>query len=83
VSMSSYDQVADWYDDWVGPDAMDEDPAFRAVEKLTGTVAGLRVCDLGCGQGRTSRRLADLGARVTGVDLSTNILVLCQVSIDG
>ncbi len=78
MSMSSYDQVADWYDDWVGPDAMDEDPAFRAVEMLTGTVAGLRVCDLGCGQGRTSRRLADLGARVTGVDLSTNMLEIAR-----
>ncbi|MDP9372378.1 MAG: class I SAM-dependent methyltransferase [Chloroflexota bacterium] len=35
-----------------------------------GEVAGLRVLDLGCGQGYFSRRLAQRGARVTGVDLA-------------
>ena len=78
MSMSPYDQVAEWYDDWVGPDSMDSDPSFRAVERLAGNVAGLRVCDLGCGQGRTTRRLADLGARVTGVDLSPNMLEIAR-----
>lgn len=35
-----------------------------------GTVAGLRVLDLGCGQGWFSRQLAARGATVVGIDLS-------------
>lgn len=78
MSVSSYDQIAEWYDDWVGPDSMDNDPSFRAVELLAGDVTGLRICDLCCGQGRTTRRLADLGAHVTGIDLSTNMLEIAR-----
>jgi ubiquinone/menaquinone biosynthesis C-methylase UbiE len=33
-----------------------------------GDVGGLRVIDLGCGEGRFSRMLAERGAKVTGVD---------------
>ena len=35
-----------------------------------GDVAGNCVLDIGCGEGRFSRVLAGLGARVTGVDLA-------------
>ena len=35
-----------------------------------GDVSGTRVVDIGCGEGRFSRLLAGLGARVTGVDLA-------------
>ena len=35
-----------------------------------GDVAGKRVLDIGCGEGRFSRILACLGARVTGVDIT-------------
>ena len=38
--------------------------------RAAGDVRGLRVLDLGCGQGFFSRRLAALGARVAGVDWS-------------
>src|SRR5258706_13174405 len=33
-------------------------------------VEGLRVLDLGCGEGRFSRMVAERGARVTGIDLT-------------
>jgi len=33
-------------------------------------LAGLRVLDLGCGEGYNTRRFADLGASVTGIDAS-------------
>lgn len=39
-----------------------------------GDVDGLRALDLGCGQGWFSRQLAHKGARVTGVDLSKEML---------
>jgi 2-polyprenyl-3-methyl-5-hydroxy-6-metoxy-1,4-benzoquinol methylase len=39
-----------------------------------GAVAGLRVLDLGCGQGFFSRQLAQRGARVVGVDLAEQMV---------
>jgi SAM-dependent methyltransferase len=49
------------------------DPALFA---LVGEVAGLRVLDLPCGNGHNTRRLARMGARVTGVDLSEPLVEL-------
>ena len=76
--MSAYDEIADWYDAWVGTHAMSDDPFYPAVEFLMGDVAGQRVCDLACGQGRVSRHLADRGARVVGIDLSANLLEIAR-----
>lgn len=76
--VSTYDEIAEWYDEWAG-DSIQDDPFFPEVEALMGDIAGQRVCDLACGQGRTSRRLADLGAQVVGVDLSANLLeIACR-----
>ncbi|MDQ2906886.1 MAG: class I SAM-dependent methyltransferase [Chloroflexota bacterium] len=76
--MKTYDNIAEWYDHWIGAHSMREDPFFVPVESLIGEVAGQRVCDLACGQGRVARHLADLGARVVGVDLSTNLLAIAR-----
>lgn len=78
VRLSTYDEVAEWYDGWVGSDAMPEDPFFPAVEALIGEVAGRRVCDLACGQGRIARHLAAMGASVTGIDLSERLLKIAR-----
>jgi len=75
---SPYDDFAEWYDQWVGAHSMRDDPYFPAVEALLGEVAGLRVCDLACGQGRVARYLADQGARVVGVDLSAKLLEMAR-----
>ncbi len=45
-----------------------------ALLEACGDVAGLRVIDVGCGQGLFSRQLAEAGARVTGVDVSNGQL---------
>jgi 2-polyprenyl-3-methyl-5-hydroxy-6-metoxy-1,4-benzoquinol methylase len=76
--MSTYDEIAEWYDHWVGTHSMREDPFFPAVEAFIGEVAGQRVCDLACGQGRVARYLADLGARVVGVDLEAVLLAIAR-----
>jgi ubiquinone/menaquinone biosynthesis C-methylase UbiE len=77
LRVSTYDGIAEWYDDWVtGP--IGEDPYVREVQALMGEVAGQRVCDLACGQGRVARYLADRGARVVGIDLSAKLLEIAR-----
>lgn len=76
MAASAYDAIAEWYDAWLGDGSLDQDPLFAAVTEQLGSVAGARVCDLGCGQGRVARRLAAQGARVVGVDLSAKLLAI-------
>lgn len=66
---AEYDVVADAYSR-----ALDPDGADPVLTELVGDVAGLRVLSLACGQGRDARLLAALGARVTGVDVSEEML---------
>jgi len=76
--VSAYDEIADWYDAWAGSDPPVHDAPFQAVAALMGSVDGLRVCDLACGQGRVSRYLADHGASVVGVDISARLLEIAR-----
>ncbi len=76
--MKTYDDIAEWYDQWVGTHGMSEDPYFPAVEALMGEVSGQRICDLACGQGRVARYLANLGAVVVGVDSSARLLTIAR-----
>ena len=78
VTESPYDAIADWYDAWVGPDALDDDAFFPTVRELMGDVAGQQICDLACGQGRVARYLADQGARVIGIDVSGKLLSIAR-----
>ncbi|WP_282609775.1 class I SAM-dependent methyltransferase [Pelagibius sp. Alg239-R121] len=43
------------------------------------SIHGRRVIDLGCGEGSNTRRFANLGAQVTGVDLSALMISLARV----
>jgi ubiquinone/menaquinone biosynthesis C-methylase UbiE len=76
--MITYDDIAEWYDQWVGTYPMHNDPFFSAVEALMGDITGHHICDLACGQGRVSRYLADRGAHVVGIDLSTKLLKIAR-----
>ncbi len=78
MTVSAYDDIAEWYDSWIGAHALREDAYFPAVEALMGEVAGQRICDLACGQGRVARYLADQGASVVGIDLSANLLAIAR-----
>ncbi len=47
------------------------------IEAL-GDIAGKRVLDVGCGAGSTSHTMSGLGATVTGVDVSKDLLTLAK-----
>lgn len=69
---AAYDEVADAYSRTFDPDGLElRDPTF---EHLLGDVSGQEVLSLACGQGRDARLLAALGATVTGLDVSSQML---------
>ena len=51
-----------------------EDYRLVGIRNVLGSVAGLRILDLGCGKGRFARALKAEGAVVTGIDLSSAML---------
>jgi ubiquinone/menaquinone biosynthesis C-methylase UbiE len=75
---AAYDEIAEWYDTWIGTHAMGDDPFFWAVAELMGDVAGRDVLDLACGQGRVARPLAALGAHIPAVDVSRRLLAIAE-----
>jgi 2-polyprenyl-3-methyl-5-hydroxy-6-metoxy-1,4-benzoquinol methylase len=46
----------------------------QAVQDAAGQVDGARILDAGCGEGYLSRFFADRGAKVTGIDFSTELI---------
>ena len=72
--MGQYDEFAVEYDQAVRRRSPVIELAYEFVLKQLGPVPGKKVCDLGCGQGELSRRMAGLGAHVTGVDVSGELL---------
>jgi len=58
-------------------------PMGEAGIEALGDVSGLRVLDLGCGGGVSSLKLASLGAAVTGVDISSDLLGLARERAQG
>ena len=70
--MPAYDEVAAAYSRTLDPDGVGlVDPVLA---DLIGEVAGQDVLSLACGQGQDARLLARLGATVTGVDISEEML---------
>jgi ubiquinone/menaquinone biosynthesis C-methylase UbiE len=68
----AYDQVADAYRCVLDPDGLGlADPVL--IELLE-DIHGQLVLSLACGQGQDARLLANLGAKVTGIDVSTEML---------
>jgi ubiquinone/menaquinone biosynthesis C-methylase UbiE len=78
VEMNVREGYAEWsnqYDGEPNPLITLEEPV---VLELVGDVAGLDVLDVACGTGRYAIPLAQAGARVTGVDLSEEMLDLAR-----
>jgi ubiquinone/menaquinone biosynthesis C-methylase UbiE len=71
-----YDRWSEIYDDEHNPLCEIETPHVRG---MLGHVAGLRVCDLGCGTGRHAASLATAGAHVTAVDFSDGMIARARM----
>ncbi|HUS31230.1 MAG TPA: class I SAM-dependent methyltransferase [Kofleriaceae bacterium] len=71
-----WNDSADAYNHFVesGLDYYRTDLHGPALLDACGDVRGLRVLDLGCGQGWFSRQLAEAGAQVTGIDWSAAMI---------
>lgn len=76
MSISGWDQMAEWWDNHLGDEgdlwhrALIDPPLLR----LAGEGTGKCVLDLACGNGYLSRRFARQGARVIGVDASAPLI---------
>jgi SAM-dependent methyltransferase len=68
VPDTAYDRIADWYDGWI--------EGWRLVcdGLLPEALAGQRVLDAACGQGRVARELGRRGATVVGVDVAARLV---------
>jgi SAM-dependent methyltransferase len=74
--LSSWDALADGWSEWVhsnGTRLFMLDPAHL---QALGDVAGKRVLDAGCGEGRFARMMAERGAKVTAFDFSPRMIEL-------
>jgi SAM-dependent methyltransferase len=71
MSIARYDEAADFYIS--GFDSADDSVSLALLD-LLGPITGLRVLDVACGHGRTTRELARRGAEVVGIDISGNLL---------
>jgi 2-polyprenyl-3-methyl-5-hydroxy-6-metoxy-1,4-benzoquinol methylase len=57
---------------------INDDHFISEFLKVVGDVSGLTVLDAGCGEGYLSRILTRLGAKVTGLDVSANLVEMAR-----
>lgn len=78
MSQAFYDEIAEWYDNYLSENALYRELVLPTLLELAGDVQGQRICDLACGQGWLTRELARHGALMAGIDLSEQLLLLAR-----
>lgn len=78
MTQASYNDIAEWYDQFLQERPVYTEVILPNLLALVGEVEGEAICDLACGQGWVARELARRGARVTGLDLAPNLLALAR-----
>jgi SAM-dependent methyltransferase len=82
--------ITEWYRDWFDEDYLelyadrDETEARHFVQTIwsrLGLNPGVRIADLPCGPGRHSKAFAELGALVTGLDISQLMIDHAEKSV--
>lgn len=76
----NWDNVASWYDSYLenNNDSYQSRVIAPNLIRILGAKKGENILDLACGQGYFSRLVKDLGANVTGIDLSKELISLAQ-----
>jgi 2-polyprenyl-3-methyl-5-hydroxy-6-metoxy-1,4-benzoquinol methylase len=77
---AGYDRWSALYDSYVNSTVAVDDLYFPAVYAH---LTGQRVCEIGCGTGRHTIRLARAGNAVTGIDLSPGMLAIAREKLSG
>ncbi|MEK5039029.1 class I SAM-dependent DNA methyltransferase [Sporosarcina sp. FSL K6-3457] len=72
----SYTEFAAVYDELMTD--IPYDAYVDLLDEAAGGIAGKRVLDIGCGTGLLSVKLAKIGAKVTGIDLSAEMLAVAE-----
>jgi len=80
LTETSWEPVAGWYDELLTDRGSDhyEHVILPGVLRLMQPLDGQRVLDVACGQGIATRRMAELGSTVVGVDVSPGLIAAAQ-----
>ncbi len=74
----NYDKIADDYEAWGHKAITDWELGHKNVAKLLGSIEKKNILDYGCGNGKFSKYLFKLGAKVVGVDISESQLEIAK-----
>ena len=69
--------------DWAELAEPSNEPLFAAVLASVGAARGVRLLDIGCGSGYAARMAAALGATVTGIDITPELLAIARERVPG
>jgi 2-polyprenyl-3-methyl-5-hydroxy-6-metoxy-1,4-benzoquinol methylase len=79
-----WDANAEWWDDRIGDGNEFQNLLIEpATERLLCVQPGEEILDVACGAGRFARRMAELGARVVGVDYSAKFIERAKMRTPG
>lgn len=77
---TSWGGVAEWYDKVVyDEDSYQSRVILPNIMRIVAPQKGMRILDLGCGQGFFSHAFAAAGAHVTGADVSPELIAIAKV----